>query len=88
MTGMREYHVAAVLAAWLIVVFFFMILSHTPDLEVFFVLSPVTLLMVTALVDGASSRPCHMHYPGYLIVAGVTLFACIVVEKILETLAA
>jgi hypothetical protein len=89
MTGSgKKYYAAAVLAVWLIIVAFFMILNRTLDLEVFFVLSLIGLLVVAVLIDGAFSRPRYMRYIGYLIAAGVALFAYIVAEKILEIIAA
>ncbi|MDD3856797.1 MAG: hypothetical protein PHP43_01960 [Methanoculleus sp.] len=88
MTGTRKYYAAAVLAAWLIIAAFFMILNRTLDLEVFFVLAFIGHLVVAVLIDGAFSRPLYMRYLGYLIAAGVALFAYIVAGKILEILAA
>jgi uncharacterized membrane protein YdcZ (DUF606 family) len=88
MTDVKKYYAAAVLAAWLIVVTFFMVLNRTLDLEVFFVLSLIGLLVIAVLIDGAFSRPRHMRYISYIIAAGVALFAYIVAEKILEILAA
>ena len=88
MAGGKKYYAAAVLAIWLIIITFFMILNRTLDLEVFFVLSLIGLLVVAVLIDGAFSRPRYMRYISYLIAAGVALFAYIVVEKILEIVAA
>ncbi len=88
MSGGKKYYAAAVLAIWLIIITFFMILNRTLDLEVFFVLSLIGLLVVAVLIDGAFSRPRYMRYISYLIAAGVALFAYIVVEKILEIIAA
>ena len=88
MAGGKKYYAAAVLAVWLVIITFFMILNRTLDLEVFFVLSLIGLLVVAVLIDGAFSRPRYMRYISYLIAAGVALFAYIVVEKILEILAA
>lgn len=88
MTGSaKKYYAAAVLAVWLIIVAFFMILNRTLDLEVFFVLSLIGLLVVAVLIDGAFSRPRYMRYLGYVIAVEVALFAYIVVEKILEIIA-
>lgn len=84
----KKYYALAALVAWLIIVAFFMILNRTLDLEVYFVLALIGLLVVAVLIDGAFSRPRYMRYIGYLIAAGVALFAYIVVEKILEILAA
>jgi len=86
--GAKKYYATAVLAAWLIVVTFFMVFNRTLDLEVFFVLSLIGLLVVAVLIDGAFSRPRYMRYLGYVIAVGVALFAYIVVEKILEIIAA
>ena len=88
MAGGKKYYAAAVLAIWLIIVTFFMVLNRTPDLEVYFVLSLIGLLVVAVLIDGAFSRPRYMRYLGYVIAVGVALFAYIVVEKILEIIAA
>ncbi len=84
----KKYYALAALVAWLIIVVFFMILNRTLDLEVFFVLALIGLLVVAVLIDGAFSRPRYMRYIGYLIAAGVALFAYIVAEKILEIIAA
>jgi len=88
MTDAKKYYAAAVLAVWLIIIAFFMVLSRTLDLEVFFVLALIGLLVVAVLIDGAFSRPRYMRYIGYIIAAGVALFAYIVAQKILEILAA
>ncbi|MGI6023601.1 MAG: hypothetical protein ACOX8D_10825, partial [Methanoculleus sp.] len=81
MAGGKKYYAAAALAIWLIIVTFFMVLNRTLDLEVYFVLSLIGLLVVAVLIDGAFSRPRYMRYLGYVIAAGVALFAYIVVEK-------
>jgi len=88
MAGAKKYYAAVVLTVWLIIIAFFMVLSRTLDLEVFFVLALIGLLVVAVLIDGAFSRPRYMRYIGYIIAAGVALFAYIVVQKILEILAA
>ncbi|HOC84595.1 MAG: hypothetical protein BWX50_00329 [Euryarchaeota archaeon ADurb.Bin009] len=88
MADAKKYYAAAVLAVWLIIIAFFMVLSRTLDLEVFFVLALIGLLVVAVLIDGAFSRPRYMRYIGYIIAAGVALFAYIVAQKILEILAA
>lgn len=88
MAGAKKYYAAAVIAVWVIIIAFFMVLNRTLDLEVFFVLALIGLLVVAVLIDGAFSRPRYMRYLGYLIAAGVALFAYIVVEKVLEILAA
>ena len=53
MAGAKKYYAAAVLAVWLIIIAFFMVLSRTLDLEVFFVLALIGLLVVAVLIDGA-----------------------------------
>ena len=88
MADAKKYYAAAVLAVWLIIIAFFMVLSRTLDLEVFFVLALIGLLVVAVLIDGAFSRPRYMRFIGYIIAAGVALFAYIVAQKILEILAA
>ena len=73
MAGGKKYYAAAVLAIWLIIVTFFMVLNRTLDLEVYFVLSLIGLLVVAVLIDGAFSRPRYMRYLGYVIAAGSPL---------------
>ena len=70
MAGGKKYYAAAVLAIWLIIVTFFMVLNRTLDLEVYFVLSLIGLLVVAVLIDGAFSRPRYMRYLGYVIAVG------------------
>lgn len=79
--GTKKYLAAAVLTVWLITIAFFMAISRTLDLEIFFVLSLIGLLVIVVLIDGAFSRPRYMRSIGYLIAAGVA-------QKILEILAA
>lgn len=88
MTGAKKYYVAAVLAVWLNIVVFFTFFSRMLNLEVFFILSLIGLLMIAVLNDGASSHSRYMRYINYLIVVGVTIFVCIVAGKILEILVA
>lgn len=83
----KKYYALAALVAWLIIVAFFMIMNRTLDLEVYFVLALIGLLVVAVLIDSAFSRPRYMRYIGYLIAVGVAIFAYIVAEKILEILA-
>ena len=83
----KKYYALAVLAVWLIIVAFFMIMNRTLDLEVYFVLALIGILVVAVMIDGAFSRPRYMRYIGYLIAVGVAIFAYIVAEKILEILA-
>lgn len=83
----KKYYALAALVAWLIIVAFFMIMNRTLDLEVYFVLALIGLLIIAVLIDSAFSRPRYMRYIGYLIAVGVAIFAYIVAEKILEILA-
>ncbi len=83
----KKYYALAALVAWLIIVAFFMIMNRTLDLEVYFVLALIGILVVAVMIDSAFSRPRYMRYIGYLIAAGVAIFAYIVAEKILEILA-
>lgn len=84
MADVKKHSVLVVLAAWLIIVAFFMVLNRTFDLEVFFVLLLNGLLFVVVLFDGHIPRPRYMRYINLLSAAGVVLFAWIVARKILE----
>jgi len=88
LTGAKKYLAAAALAAWLIAAIFFLILSHTLDLEIFFVLSFIGFSIITITIDGAFSRPHYMRYLDYIIATGVAIFAYIIAGKILEIIVA
>jgi hypothetical protein len=77
---------AAALAAWLMIIGIFMILARRADLEIFFVLWLIGILIIVELTDTRFSLPSYLRYIKYLVAAGIVLFGGIVTAKVLEIL--
>ncbi|MGD0534031.1 MAG: hypothetical protein ABR999_01130 [Methanoregula sp.] len=78
---------AIVMFIWLVVICVFMLLAQQVDLEIFFVLWLIGILVIVELVDTRFSLPSYLRYIKYLVAAGIVLFGGIVAQKILEILA-
>ncbi|WP_292423371.1 hypothetical protein [Methanoregula sp.] len=78
---------AIVMFIWLVVISAFMLLAQQVDLEIFFVLWLIGILVIVELVDTRFSLPSYLRYIKYLVAAGIVLFGGIVAQKILEILA-
>ncbi|HPS23890.1 MAG TPA: hypothetical protein PLM60_10865 [Methanoregulaceae archaeon] len=74
------------IAIWLITICFFMLLANRIDLEIFFVLWLIGLLVIVELIDTRFSLPPRMRYLKYVVAAGIILFGGIVAGKVLEIL--
>ena len=79
--------IVVVLVAWSLVVAAFMLLNRALDLEVFFVLALLGLLVLVELVDPATVQPGPVRRVKYVVAAGVLVFGWIVANKVLEILA-
>lgn len=86
MTRAGKDHAAIALTAWLFIVILCMVLSHQLNLEIFFVLWLIGLLIVTELGGTVYASPRHLQYRRGIIAAGVILFGIIVARKVLEIL--
>jgi len=85
---MRKKHLAAcTLAAWTFVITGFMLLARTLDLEIFFVLWLIGVLVVVELASDYFAAPHYLRVQKLVIAAGVVLFGAIVARKVLEILA-
>jgi len=73
-----------VIAIWLMIISIFMLLAWRIDLEIFFVLWLIGLLVIVELMDTRFSLPPYMRYIKYVVAAGILLFGGIVVRKVLE----
>jgi len=76
-----------VVTVWLIVITVFMLLAARIDLEIFFVLWLIGLLVIVELMDTRFTLPPYMRYLKYVVAAGILLFGCIVAIKVMEILA-
>ena len=75
-----------VIAIWLVIISIFMLLAYRIDMEIFFVLWLIGLLVIIELMDTRFSLPPYMRYLKYVIAAGILLFGVIVARKVLEIL--
>lgn len=76
-----------VITIWLLVISTFMLLAARVDLEIFFVLWLIGLLVIVELMDTRFSLPPHMRYLKYVVAAGILVFGAIVAMKVMEILA-
>ena len=76
-----------VVTIWLIVITVFMLLAARIDLEIFFVLWLIGLLVIVELIDTRFTLPPYMRYLKYVVAAGILLFGGIVAMKVMEILA-
>jgi hypothetical protein len=85
---MRKQQIALIaLGLWLTLVSGVMILMHQVDLEIFFVLSLIGILVIMQLLEQKFAQPSYLRYIRYLIAAGIVIFGVIVVHKVMEILA-
>ena len=78
---------ALIMFIWLVVIAAFMLLAFRVDLEIFFVLWLIGILVIVELMDTRFSLPPYLRYIKYLVAAGIVLFGGIVAQKVLEILA-
>jgi small basic protein len=83
----KKIAVAIILTAWLVLVSIFMLLAESFDLEIFFVLWLIGILIIAELLDAGSVHPGYMKYVHLQIAAGIVVFGAIVVQKVMEILA-
>lgn len=76
-----------VLIIWFAVITAFMLLNQALDLEVFFVLALIGLLVVVELIDTTTVQSRTLRRIKYVIAVGVLLFGYIVASKIMEIVA-
>ncbi len=88
MKTMKKKHLAAIaIAVWLVIISIFMLLAYRIDIEIFFVLWLIGILVVVELMDTRFSHPSYLRYIKYLVAGGIVLFGGIVTLKVLEILA-
>jgi hypothetical protein len=84
---MRKPHLAVIaIAVWLSIVIAFMLLAGRADLEIFFVLWLIGILVIVELIDTRFSQPRYLRNMKYMIAIGIVIFGWIVAQKVLEIL--
>jgi len=84
---MRKKDLAAiVIVIWLVIISCFMLLAYRIDLEIFFVLWLIGLLVIVELMDTRFTLPPYLRYIKYIVAVGIVIFGAIVTQKVLEIL--
>ena len=79
----REYSVLAIFL-WMLIILGFMALAQVVNLEIFFVLWLIGVLVIIELTDPPFIEPRTVRYAKYMAAGGVVLFGIIVLQKIME----
>ena len=74
------------LTVWVFLIILFMVLSYQINLEIFFVLWLIGLLIVTEMISDSTVQPLTIKYLKYFIAIQVVIFGMIVADKVLEIL--
>jgi hypothetical protein len=82
----KALYVFIALLSWVILIIIFMILSYKINLEIFFVLWLIALLVVIELVSGTTVQPENIRYLKYFVAIQVIIFGLIFAKKVLEIL--
>jgi hypothetical protein len=84
---MRKKNIAIIaLAVWLISISVFMFLAQHVDLEIFFVLFFIGILVMVYLMELNFVQPGYLLYMRYLIAVGIVIFSAILAQKAMEIL--
>jgi hypothetical protein len=84
---MRKEQIAVIaLAAWLTLISVFMLLAHTFDIGIFFILSLIGFFFILQLITPKYIRPGYLRYLQYILVAGIVISGVIVALKVMEIL--
>ncbi|HEX3002168.1 MAG TPA: hypothetical protein VHN82_07365 [Methanoregula sp.] len=75
-----------VISLWLLIISIFMLLAYRVDLEIFFVLWLIWILVIIELTDTRYTLPPFMRHLKYIVAAGIILFGVIVALKVMEIL--
>jgi len=82
----KQQIVILVLTLWLILISLYMLMSNIFDLQFFFILFMIGVLVIMQLIEPKYVRPGYLKYIRYLIVIGILIFGLIVVLKVMEIL--
>ena len=74
------------LSLWLTIVAVFMLLLQQFDLEIFFVLTLIGIIVIAELIKDQYIQPVYRRYLNYLIGAGIIVFGAIVIQKVFQIL--
>jgi hypothetical protein len=82
---MKKQQIAIItIAFWLSIVSVFMLLAQQVDIEIFFVLFLIGVLVIVYLIEPSYVQPGYIRYIWYLITACIVIFSAIIAQKVLE----
>lgn len=76
-----------VFTAWLMAIIAFMLVRQSFDLETFFVLAMISLLVTVALINTTTVRPRYLRRMKIMVAATFVIFGYIIASRIVEILA-
>jgi hypothetical protein len=82
----KAFYSLIALISWAVLIIIFMLLSYEINLEIFFVLWLIALLVVAELISNTSLMPRAERYLKYFIAVQLVIFGLIVARKMLEIL--
>jgi hypothetical protein len=82
----KQQIVIFALALWLFIVALFMLLSNRFDIEFFFILCFVGVLVIMQLMEPTYVKPGYLRYIKYLIIVGIVIFGVIIAQKVMDIL--
>jgi hypothetical protein len=82
-----KYSIASLLALWLFLIIGLMTILQHYNLEIFFTLWLLGIIVAVELGIDGYARPRHLTYIRYVIAAGIVLFGYTTAVKVLEVLA-
>jgi len=82
----KQQIVILALTLWLILISLYMLMSNIFDLQFFFVLCMIGVLVIMQLIEPKYVKPGYLKYIRYLIVIGILIFGVVVLLKVMEIL--
>ena len=75
-----------VFTAWLMAIIAFMLVRQYFDLETFFVLAMISLLVTVALINTTTVRPRYLRRMKFMVAATFVIFGYIIANRIVDIL--
>lgn len=72
--------------AWLMAIIAFMLVRQSFDLETFFVLAMISLLVTVALINTTTVRPRYLRRMKFMVAATFVIFGYIIANRIVDIL--
>jgi hypothetical protein len=84
MKTIKKQVAAVTMAIWLLIVIILMVLSESVNLEFFFILWMIGMVVILELIEPRFIKPRYILKIKYIVTAGFVVFCAIVVKKVLE----